>query len=88
MDVLFNVLFSDEAIEDYKSAYNWYEDKVVGLGSKFENSLDFTLTELGKHPFGFEQKYRGVRVAYIQRFPFGIHYLVEGNSVFVQSIFH
>ena len=88
MTLSYRVLLSEEAISDFQDAYFWYELQRDNLGHEFELSVEATLNRIARDPFAQEEKYRKVRVAYTQRFPYGIHYLVEDKSVKVQSIFH
>ena len=84
----FQLLISDEASLDIADAFLWYELQREGLGKKFEICLEAGLNKIIANPKLFQDKYKSVRVHYIERFPFGIHYLIDGNFIKVIAVFH
>lgn len=88
MSSKYSLLISDEAYFDILDAFLWYETAREGLGKDFELCLEAELTILTRNPKQFQVKYKKVRVAYIERFPFGIHYLLEADIIKVIAVFH
>lgn len=84
----YQILLSNEAVNDLIDAYDWYELQRKNLGHEFELSVEATLNQLSRNPFEFQEKYRTVRIAYLQRFPYGIHFLIDDEFVRVIAIFH
>jgi len=39
-------------------------------------------------PLGYQIRYRDVRIKFIRRFPYGIHYLVEPGHIIIIAVFH
>lgn len=85
---MYRLLISDEARLDIVEAFLWYEDQREGLGLDFELCLEAGLNQVLKSPFSFEERYQNIRVYFISRFPYGIYYLIENNSIKVFAIFH
>ena len=84
----YQLRLSDESRLDIIDAYSWYELQREGLGKDFELCLEAGLHELTRNPMVSQTKYKEIRIYYIRRFPYGIHYLVERNKISVFGIFH
>lgn len=84
----YRLLVSDESRLDIIDAYSWYELQREGLGKDFELCLEAGFDALTRNPKVCPIKYRQIRVFYIRRFPFGIHYSIEFNDIKVFSVFH
>ncbi len=82
------LLLSDEAILDIEDAAIWYDLQQKGFGETFETFLDSALTDLSKSPLSFQMKYKSVRIFYLDKFPYGIHYLLNDNLIQVIAVFH
>ena len=82
------ILTSSAAFEDIKEAKEWYEEQRRGLSDDFELCLGGGYDALLGHPEAFQVKYKTVRVYYISRFPYGIHYTIEGNFIYILGVFH
>src|SRR6188768_2325679 len=85
----YQLLVSQEARLDIFDAFLWYENQVENLGFDFESSLDEGFQRIMKNPLAFQKHYDDVHVHFIDRFPFGIHYIVdEAQIVRVFGVFH
>jgi plasmid stabilization system protein ParE len=85
---MYQLLLSDETRLDILEAFSWYERRRPGLGKDFELCLEVGLNQIQRDPSLFQKRYKGLRIHFIDRFPYGIHYLVEDNSVKVFGVFH
>lgn len=84
----YTILFSEEALIDTKSAYDWYEDQLEGLGERFYRKLKTTYNKLQKHPNLAQVLDRNVRYLPIATFPYGIFYIVEHDKIHIIRILH
>ena len=84
----YTLLISDESVLDIEDASMWYELQRKGLSNDFELCLDAGLFEIQRNPDSYQQKYNEIRIHFIDRFPFGIHYFKEKNVIRVIAIFH
>ena len=66
----------------------WYEDQREGLSFDFELCLEVGINEIQRSPSAFQKKYKEVKIRFINRFPYGIHYLVKEDIITVIGIFH
>jgi hypothetical protein len=85
---MYQLLVSDESRLDILDAYSWYESLRNGLGKDFELCLEAGFEFITREPLLCQIRYKKLRIHFIERFPYGIHYLVEGNSIKVFGIFH
>ena len=82
------ILTSEAAFEDIKEAKKWYEEQRIGLSFDFELCLDGGYDNIIENPEGFQIRYKNIRVCYIYRFPYGIHYILKENIIYVVGVFH
>lgn len=82
------VKFEPEAEAEIIEAFNWYEQQSFGLGGEFLRAVKQSESILARNPFQSQVHYKDLRRAYLRRFPFALHYVVEGESVSVLACFH
>ena len=76
------------AEDDISDAFRWYEDKASGLGSEFMRALDACLSGIQRYPKSGSPVHKEVRRALLRRFPYGVFYLLEGETIIVIACFH
>jgi len=84
----YQLIIKKHAEQDAIEAALWYNEQKQGLGNEFLLSLDSKLENIKNNPSIYAVKYRETRVAYTKRFPYGIHYKVEKERIFVLAILH
>ncbi|MEC4004151.1 type II toxin-antitoxin system RelE/ParE family toxin [Flavobacterium sp. SUN052] len=80
--------FTKESLLDIEEIVLWYEDQRIGLSFDFELCLEAGVEEIIRNPKAFQKKYKNVKVLFIHRFPYGIHYLESKNNITVIGVFH
>ncbi|MCB9201459.1 MAG: type II toxin-antitoxin system RelE/ParE family toxin [Flavobacteriales bacterium] len=84
-----NTLFiTDYALFDIEEATLYYESVRKGLSLDFELCIEAVLDEIINYLESFQKKYKHIRIRFIKRFPFGIHYIYEKNTIKVIGVFH
>jgi len=83
-----NLRILDAADADIADAIEHYELVLTGLSIDFELCLEEGYADILKTPLGYQVRYNQVRIKFIRRFPYGIHYLVEGDDIIVIAVFH
>jgi len=83
-----SLVISDEASFDIIDSYNWYETVDKSIAGKFEKEIESRLLRIQSNPNQFQLKYRSVRVVFLKKFPFGIHYVVDEQVIKVIAVFH
>ncbi len=77
-----------EAERDMAEAFDWYENRVSGLGVEFLDRIDVIFQAIARNPRQFRVVYRNVRRALTRHFPYGVFYLENDTSITVLAVFH
>lgn len=73
---------------DATDAANWYNEKREGLGDDFLLALDAKINEIQRNPNHFQVFYRNIRRALTERFPYGVFFIIEEETIYVLAIQH
>jgi len=82
----YKLIIKTEAELDIAHALEWYASQKSGLELDFLNAIEETLAVIERTPKLFQLRYRNIRVVFTKRFPYGIHYTIEKNQVFVHAV--
>ena len=82
------ISFTKEALFDFEDILLWYEEQRIGLSYDFELCFEAGLSEVSRNPDNFQKRYKDIRIRFIFRFPYGIHYVVKENKIIIIAIFH
>lgn len=77
-----------EAESEMTDAYNWYEDRVSGLGSEFLLCVDAVFVAIQRNPQQFPLVHKIVRRAITRRFPYEVFFVEDNKRIVVLSVFH
>lgn len=82
------LIIRPEAEEEMADAFDWYEERVPGLGSDFLLCVDATLNSILRQPQQYPRVHRVVRRALTRRFPYEVFFVDDAERVVVLSVFH
>ena len=82
------VIFSTEAKWEVQGAIRYYEAEVDGLGSSFLRELRTGVGEIKRHPLASRIIKGDFRRHLLSKFPFGIIYQVQRDTIFVAAVMH
>jgi hypothetical protein len=82
------IQFIKEALFDIEEITLWYEDQREGLSFDFELCLEVGINEIQRTPSAFQKRYKQVKIRFINRFPFGIHYIINNEIITIVGVFH
>ncbi len=85
---MYNIHFTKYFLFDVEEIVFWYENQIIGLSYDFELCLDVGIAEILKYPESFQKIYKTVKIRFINRFPYGIHYIIKKNELYVIGVFH
>jgi len=85
---MYRLVVRPRAVAQARKQYAWYEQRLVGLGEAFLAAIDRCIKRIEAEPLLFQKRFMDIRVAFTDRFPFGVFYIVEGDDVVVLAIFH
>ena len=84
----FEVILLPELVDDLEEIFLWYEEQSEGLSLDLEEEFYRRLNDIQNNPFGFQIRYASIRIAWLKRFPYGIHFYCEGNCIFATALIH
>jgi len=92
----YSLSISKAAELDIRDAFLWYEDQKDNLGLTFEKHISKTIQNIQKNPLKIQIRYNqtsalsGVetRVAFLKKFPYGVHFNVFENEIIIVAVFH
>lgn len=76
------------AEEDIFTGYRWYENRRLGLGEKFLESLEMSFDLVLENPFLYEESMPGVRRAITSTFPYLVFYTFERKTIHILAVIH
>ena len=83
-----HVVLRPVAEDEVRDAYDWYEQRRAGLGGEFLACVEDALDRIARMPEAPASVHRDVRRVLLRRFPHGVFYVVEGDTVVVLAVFH
>ena len=82
------LLVRPEAELEMADAFDWYEDRVPGLGSEFLLCLDAIFNSILRNPQLYPRVHHTVRRALTRRFPYEVFFVEAGDRGVGLSGFH
>lgn len=81
---------ADTVKSDLKEASEWYNNARKGLGLIFLKDISQNVSYITENPLVYSVRYSNIRVAFSNKFPYGIHYeyLPEFNQVNILAVYH
>ena|ERR1700722_3124206 len=77
-----------EASAEAQGAAEWYEERVVGLGSRWLGELDAALVVIRNSPNQFPVYHHDVRRARVRGFPYGVFFVSTKDEIVVLAVVH
>lgn len=86
----FKVVVQELAKIDMRQARKWYNQQQAGLGKGLNQDMAVTLRKIADNPTNFSVRYKQVRLAHFDTFPYAAHFYIEDNSdtVYITAILH
>ena len=88
--MIYTVINHKEVKNDILQAKDWYKNQQKGLEKRFAIEVKNTLIYLVNNPLLFQIKYKTVRIAYTEVFPYSVHYHLDEieKSIKILGVFH
>ena len=84
----YGLVISERAILQIDKGAQWFFEQTPGLEKKFLLDLSNGMDYIKKNPSKCQLRYKDVRIKFLKKFDFGIHYIIENKTVFVLYLFH
>lgn len=82
------VVVEPQAEQDLLNAMQWYSSQHQGLELNLLAEVSQVIEEIAAMPEYFQIQYRNVRIRYTSKFKYGIHYTIDGSTIYVHAILH
>lgn len=83
-----NIIFHDEAREEYVESYIWYFERGVHIADAFEHELERAMKAVLEKPERWPVYIGTWRRALLRRFPFGIIYGMRDGMLIIIAVMH
>ena len=84
----FSVDFKPAAQAEIAEAFAWYAQPHIAMGDAFMMELEHTSSFLATNPQIYVKAEGDLRCAHLNRFPYSLFYVIDGESVNVLASFH
>ncbi len=84
------LIFHPKAEEEYRKAYQWYEQAQRGLGARFETMVEKRLEQIGGNPEYYHISKAPYREVAVEFFPYSIVYKLNKRKklIYISTIYH
>jgi plasmid stabilization system protein ParE len=86
--VSFSVSIQPRATQEIEAAFVWYETKNLGLGSAFLKTIAAATERLERNADQFKLERAIYRRIHLTKFPYALHYTIQGSHVLVLACLH
>ena len=83
-----NIKLSPFAEQDLDESKEYYDQQKIGLGDEFISEIVEKFELIKQNPKQFPIQYKKMQKATLDRFSFGIFYIVKNLTIYVLGIFH
>ena len=80
--------FLEEAEQELTEAALWYEEKELGLGSRFRDEVAHIVSRIAEDPLLWREREAGYRRVNYPVFPYFIAYIIRGQKIIVVAVGH
>jgi hypothetical protein len=84
----YNLITTLETEKDIDKAVEWYIDVRKFIAQQFIAELRAVKNYIHKNPEKIAIRYDSVRVAFFKKFPYGLHYTFNNNTITIVVLFH
>lgn len=84
----YQLLVRKEAEADIIEAFEYYEFCQKNLGQSFLQSIEESLEKIQNNPLLYKEIHRHVRRVFINRFPYGVYFVILENTLLVIGVIH
>lgn len=86
----FKASYYEEARFDIKEAKKWYRSQKKGLEKRFAGDIKTTIFRVRELPFVHAVRYKSIRIAHLDKFPYSIHFYIDESDqkIIIIAILH
>lgn len=84
----YTIQFEEGSLVDFNKAIEYYEKISSELADRFYNEFWNTIAYMKENPLHHQFRYRSIRIAHFNGFPYGIHFIIDGAVIRVFKVLH
>lgn len=84
----YQLIFTIQADQDLNKIKVWYDSINKNLTEELFIELSDEFKRIKKTPLIYQARYKHIRVAFLKRFEYGIHFIIENEQLIVLRILH
>lgn len=86
----YKLVYFDDVKQDIQEAKDWYRLQVKGLEKRFAQDIKSAILRLKERPTVHAIRYKNVRIAHPDVFPYAIHFYIDEPSqiIVITAIVH
>ncbi len=84
----YKIVFEKGVLNNFQERIDYYEKISPKIADKFHKEFFQKIDFIKTYPLQFWIRYRQIRIANLDSFPIGIHFIIEQNIVLVLKILH
>jgi len=72
---------------EFRLAREWYKQQhVEGLSDRFAQAVKTAIINIRQQPFVYAIRYKNVRIAHTDKFPYAIHFYLNDDTIIITAI--
>lgn len=83
----YKLITTPETEEDIENAVHYYSSIRANLARLFLTELKAVKKYINKNPEKIQLRYKNVRIAFLKKFPYGIHYIFANDTITIIAVF-
>lgn len=84
----YQLVFTTEADHDLNKIKVWYDQINVQLTNNLFANLGHELDRIKENPFLVQLNYRDIRIVFLEKFEYGIHFMLKEEQIIVLRVLH
>lgn len=86
--MIYQLIFTLKSDQDLTKIKVWYDGISINLTQELFLEISKELKIIKKEPLLYQTRYKSIRIAFINRFEYGIHFIVKNNTIIILRILH
>ena len=86
--MIYQLIFTLKSDQDLTKIKVWYDGISTNLTQELFLEISKELKIIKKEPLLYQTRYKSIRIAFIKRFEYGIHFIVKNNTIIILRILH
>ncbi|RYE27471.1 MAG: hypothetical protein EOP42_19205 [Sphingobacteriaceae bacterium] len=82
------LIFREKAIVDLEEIEFYYDQISAKITNQFFAELRDSLNIIEHEPYLFQVRYKQIKIAPMQKFPYGIHYKILNDKISILRVLH